>query len=236
VPLNSPDSCRRHCLDRGWTLQRCLLCAELLERVRLAGVDPSRIGWRIRPPPDAVALMGGVRLLRRAHVLPLIYEAPSRQNRGQGLFVAISGAGAAPLAQRCIASIPAERRVQFAHPSIVRMAWRRFGRAVPRPNRPIVKLAGGYLDPLLVSKFTRDLVHDYGLLPCRMRGEAVVAAVPGLWPPEGRGWPKEFADSILRSTAGRLGAASVELRNVSAKEFERALREAPWGEPLSFPK
>jgi hypothetical protein len=126
--------------------------------------------------------------------------------------------------------------VQFAHPSIVEMAWRRFGRSVPRPIRPLAKVAGGYLDPLLVSKFTRELIQDYGLLPYRMKGDTVIAAVPGVWPPAGREWPREFADSILRSTADRVGAASVTLRTVSAEEFDRALREAPWGEPLSFPK
>jgi hypothetical protein len=42
VPLNSPDSCRRHCLDRGWTLHRPAL---IEDRTLAVGLSVVTVKW-----------------------------------------------------------------------------------------------------------------------------------------------------------------------------------------------
>lgn len=208
----------------------CVLCADLLERLDHVGAHPHQV----RLSSEAVALMGGITVLNQAQVAPLLYERPARENRGAGLLVALLGQPEHPATQECFSRIAGERRVQFAHPLIVRRTLARFGRMVQKPERPSVRVAGGHIDPVLVSIFTRDTIVDYGLLPCRVSGRTLLAASSGRWPPADRQWPDRFADKVKRSAIGLAHSADIRIREVSASEFKRALEAAPWGAPLRF--
>lgn len=214
----------------------CVLCAELLGKLGTLGIDVERVPRPLRLPSEAVALMGGLRSLRKVKVAPLLYEPPSRHNRGDGVLAAVAVNPAWGPAQASITRTPApERLVQLVHPAVLREVFARFGPLVRAPMTPTVRVAGGFLDPVLVAKFDRRTILDYALMPCRIAGDALVAATTGPWPPVERDWPERFAALIKKSVISLAGAHSLQLRTVVASEFTRALEAAPWGAPMTFP-
>jgi len=215
----------------------CYLCAEVLEKAKDAGIDERLFGGRVGLPAEAAILMGGKARLERALVFPFLLVSAEDGSGTHKLLAALSSSPKSGPSMDCLRRVAAtEIRTLYAHPAIVKMAWRRFGPTLLAPKRVPLRIAGGYLDPRLVAGFSRKQIEDYGLLPCRVLGRTLVAASPGPWPAAHRGWSEEFADAVRESVVRWVGhAAVIEVREVSTAVFQRAVSEAPWGERITFP-
>jgi preprotein translocase subunit Sec61beta len=214
----------------------CALCAGLIEKLELLKAWKRSEGTKVRIEPRVAALAGGAAALRVARMLPLVLEPPSVKNKGAGFVAALAADPTAPSVRDCLRRVlGVDQRVGFAHPALIGMAWRRFGPHVPLPRRIGIRIAGGYLDPTIVEHFDREEIEKMQLMPARIVNRTLVAVSPGPWPIDAGMFPPVMVEAVKQELKNRAYQSAIEIREIDGAVFSRALAEAPWGKPMTFP-